>query len=414
MRVKLYDLEPYFDRIDVTPTGWPAHFAFFVPGSLADQKWANYPLAARPAAGRAAGGRGISQDACLCSGLGEAVEIASCCEWGDEDPHHSSIMNAGADAVSPARLSGLSPSQVANRETWNNSFGGLDWLVRPTHDSETIAWVCARDSFSGNRRMVPADAVLIGRRSKGDPEAICIADTSGCAANSNRDMAELSALLELIERDAIGRWWYGARQRPGLSLAMLPPDLELRHFVEERERKTTIFDITTDLAIPAVAAVSWNPDGKAVSMGFSCRLSHEAAMKHALVEMLQGEIGLQQRVETKDPYLARWLESVSAETPHLNFCGLEAEPVSLPQTSPAAGRDLCLDHLRRAGCDVLTYEHTRPEFEIPVIRAIAPDLCRDKPRWGYDRLLAMDVRDLGDKPQPSEDGHPPNTIPLMI
>ena len=46
-------------------------------------------------------------------------------------------------------------------------------------------------------------------------------DSNGCAAGATAEAAKLAALLELIERDATGIWWYGRCLRPGLDPARL-------------------------------------------------------------------------------------------------------------------------------------------------------------------------------------------------
>jgi ribosomal protein S12 methylthiotransferase accessory factor YcaO len=148
-------------------------------------------------------------------------------------------------------------------------------------------------------------------------------------------------------------------------------------------------------------------------MGFSARLSHKAAAIHALVEMLQGEIALAQRARIKDPFLPGWLEAVSADLPMLAVSEF-VEPLSIGYDSVPNGLDICLDRLETSGCDTFFVDHTRPEFGVPVHRAVIPQLCRDKPRWNYERLCTPDERDLSGPPRRDGAGDPPNRVPLMI
>lgn len=413
MNSTLDNLQQYFLHIDATPEGWPAHFEFCVPGSEAFARWPGFPMAARVESGRAAGGRGLTKASCRESGLGEAVELASLCAWGDETLLQASLETVRDIAVEPGRLAGLTSMQRAERDDWNSAYGGVDWRGRSVSDAEIIDWIEAKD-LSGAVRLIPAEAALIGKSSKGDGQAILIADTCGCAAGVDADSARLGAVLELVERDAVGRWWHGARQRPQFGFDIIAHEPELYSFLERRERSTRLFDITTDIEIPVVAAVSWTANGGDIAMGFSARFDHGAAAVHASVEMLQGEIALTQRADAGDRLLAEWLEKATARLPMLSPPPVTATAVSLPQDNAGDRLQACLDRFEALGLEILFIDFTRAEFGVPVFRAIAPDLCRDKPRWIYKRLCAADERDLGVKPDPDENRRPPNRIPLMV
>lgn len=405
------NLDSLFMEIEVTPEGWPAHFSFFLPEPECTRDW--FPEAARPESGRAAGGRGLTKFDCRRSGLGEAVEIASCCAWGDETFLFESFAELGHQAISPSRLNGFTSAQIDQRAAWNAKFGALDWRPPSAPAEKRLAWIEARDPLTDEVRLVPAEAVLIGLREPGDAAAVCIADTCGCASGPSPMDAELRALLELIERDAIGRWWYGKRDRPQLPIELIEDEPVLVAFLRNRARSARAFDITSDLDIPAVAAVSWDADGRRVCMGFSSRMTFGSAMKDAMIEMLQGEIALDQRSAVKDPMLEEWQKAVSAEafpvlTP-VSPRDLHESPVETE-----ASRDRCLAALHRAGCETYFVDQTRPEFGVPVVRAISPSLCRDKPRWERTRLLRPDPRDLSEPPCFTSGGEPPNPVPLMV
>ena len=283
-------LSDCYAQIDVPPPGGPGHFAFFVPSDEAYRRWPHYPAAARPASGRVGSGRGLTADACRASGLGEAVERASCCAWPDETVIHASIDDVRGEALLPEALQGFSPAQVAHRDAWNAAYKGVDWCPPPVSAATQLAWCRARHALTGDERLVPADYVLIGARSRGDPEAVAVATSSGCAAGPTIEAARLSAVLELIERDAIGRWWFGARRRAPAELEGLGLDGGLRDYLRSRDRSTVLFDISTDLWRPVFTAASWEPDGTRVALGFAAQISHSHAAQDALIEMLQIEI----------------------------------------------------------------------------------------------------------------------------
>lgn len=406
---------PFFQEIDETPENYPGRFSFWIPNSRAFRRWPSFPKAARPESGRAAGGRGLDYESCMRSGLGEAIELSSCCAWGDEALSVATPEELGHEAIPPGPLLGFSQSQIAHRTNWNSSkLGQFDWQPPEANPRRPIAWMEGWDAVSGDLRLVPADYVLIGRRSRGDPHSTGVANTSGCAAAETAENAELRALLELIERDAVGRWWYGSRRRPVVSIEVLKNQVSLHAFIRKRERQTRLIDVTTDLNIPAIAAVSWEKDGQNVAMGFGARLTYQEAAMHAVVELLQTEIGLIQRELSGEAYIFDWKSSISAND--ISFdetVTTNCFDTSLTN-SVETQRDRCLESLGNADCTVTFVDQSRPEFEVPVVRAIVPELCNDKPRWGRQRLLAPDARDLGPKPIGSVDGTPPNTFPLLV
>lgn len=411
MRRSLETLTDCFVQIDVPGPGGHGHFAFFLPSEEACRRWPHYPPAARPEAGRAAGGRGLTPADCRASGIGEAVEIASCCAWPDDTLAVATISEVDRPALLPDALHGFSPSQVRDRVALNTAWKGADWCPPPAPASAELAWCKARHAMTGEQWFVPADHVLIGRREVGDPDAVAVATTSGCAAGPTIEDARLSALLELVERDAIGRWWYGARRRARVDPAAFALPGPLLRYLRTRDRRTLVFDISTELWSPVLAAVSWEGDGSKIALGFSARPDPAGAGRHAVIEMLQTELGIEQRLARNEPDIREWCRDVSAGNLPLDP---ETDVVST-STFEANGQAMerLLGSFAREGIPVLFVDRTRPEFDIPVVRAIAPGLCTDKPRWGSPRLLAPDTRDLSSIAD-RRGGEPPNPIPLRV
>lgn len=406
----LIGLLPYFDLLDATPPAHPGRFAFCIPSERAFAHWPAYPKAARPDRGRAASGRGLTPTECTLSGLGEAIELASVCAWGDEEVITASARDLGSDAVTADAIHGLSPAQQAERLSWNAAPAGLlDWRPAPVPPHRRIGWLAAQEATGGATRYLPADCILVGRRERGDETAAAIATTSGCAAGPTPDQARWRALLELLERDAVGRWWHGNRRRPALPLSLLADDPALTGYLTGRDRRTVLLDISTDLFAPIVAAVSFPDDGGPVAMGFAARRQAVPAARAAVCEMLQTEIGLTQRAAQADPLLPLWTRAARAGQP---AC-LNPGPVHDPGDDAGPDYATVLDRLTAAGLRLYLLDMTRPAFGIPVMRAICPGLACDKPRWGMARLLAPDPRDLSSPPRTAS-GAPPNPAPLML
>lgn len=379
------DLAPYFDRLDVTPSGHIGHFAFVIPNDAASSRWPDYPIAARIESGRAASGRGLSAAECLTSGLGEAIELASACEWKDDELLQASLRDLGPAAIAPDVLLGFSKHQVARRSAWNASMlAGIDWIPPDLASDRRIDWVKVTGATS-EPRFVPADLVHIGRVGS-DPEAIGVATTAGCAAGRTHAAARFHALLELIERDSVGTWWYGGRLCPLLRTTGDLVPIDVTRSVAQRGRRITLYNLTSDIGVPVVVAVSFDSDGSHVALGFAARPTLASAARDAVVEMLQTEIAIDQRLRQADQLAQYWVRSIRyGEFPLVEIW---SESTS---GAPAAELDLnwCIESLGMLGHDVFFADLTRPSLGIPAYRAIVPGLCSDKPRH---RLIATRLR----------------------
>lgn len=389
-----------------TPIGPAAWVSVVVPGARLLARYPNYPKAALPVSGRVANGCGLGAERCGLSGMGEAVELASCCAWGDEVLIRARLDDLPPATIGPQAATGFSPAQIRARAAWNQRYGLHDWRP-PAYRGAEINWMSGVDAVSGATVLLPADGVLIGLREAGDEAATAIADSNGCAAGATKAQAMEAALLELIERDATGRWWYGGRLRPTLPAALLDKWPELSQWLDERMRLTRLVDLTTDIGIPAVAAISTAPDGRTPAIGFAARFELVEAAGAAVAEMLGVEASLLRAAEQPDPLTAEWLARSPAALPP---SGPEAT-VSRTETSAEPGLRLAsaICALDRAGCRIAFVDLTRPAFGVPVIRAVAPGLCHYKPRFGHHRLLAPDPHDLA-AVRPNR----PNPLPLLL
>src|SRR4029077_15357944 len=122
------------------------------------------------------------------------------------------------------------------------------------------------------RSAIPGAAVGPGARQLAIPGA---AMSTGCAAGPSFDAAASRALLELVERDAASLWWIGGhRPRPlAFDDQAMTEGVRLLSSLRQdnRRRASWLLDITSDLAIPCVAAVSVDDDGRGLACGLAAR-----------------------------------------------------------------------------------------------------------------------------------------------
>jgi ribosomal protein S12 methylthiotransferase accessory factor len=390
--MRVDELGRHFKVFDLSPPGWPVSVSAALALPEIRTAIPTFPEAALAEYGRHASGRGADAASSRRGAVAEAVEIASLCEWGDERLIQGTAEDVPLSYLPLSACLGFSETQLANRDTENRRLSGLDFVPALPAQDIPLSWVFALDPVRRMHVLVPADAVLIGRER---PDVVAFADTNGCAAGPTATAARLAALLELIERDATGRWWYGARRRKMLDPASLP-DPASRHvdWARATGRILRLFDITTDLAIPVVGAMLAQSDGRGVTLGFAARGRLVEAAQDAIAEAMQMHL-LADAGNARTPGTRSWFAEVTTSTPPLDPGG-KLHPVSDVQVRPGE-EDLfatCLLACSRFDIEVLFLDRTRKEFGVPVWQALAPALCHWKPRLGRPRLLAEDPNDL--------------------
>ncbi|QOZ29170.1 YcaO-like family protein [Bradyrhizobium sp. CCBAU 51753] len=253
-----------------------------------------------------------------------------------------------------------------------------------------LAWMRGRRLGAAGERtddvLVPADWTV--RRAAVEQRLRPRSELSvGVAAGPSFEWAATRAALELIERDAASLWWIGGR--PGRSLpldgAAMREAVRLLEFLRQQTqaRVSWLLDITTDLEIPVIAALSCNRRGRQLAYGLAARLTLEEAARAAILELCQTELAIQlaelKRAEAGQDSLA------ASELAHLERdaaidagqCDL-LHPRGLSTTQDRTAGDKPFHVLAQAmsvsGIETILIDMTRPRFGIPVVRAIAPAL----------------------------------------
>ncbi|MCF3935423.1 YcaO-like family protein [Acuticoccus sp. M5D2P5] len=380
----------------------PAHFFIaFAANDAADPTWMT--------AWRAAAGRAMTAEDGRFAAICEAVERASLFTEGESDRRLGDQPPAESDALNIESLWQYSAKQLqqfrANMRfiARYNCGQGVDEL-----------WVTGHHLTRGTAHRLPASSVLLGEDERlGLPPII--SSSSGAAVRETFAGATQHAVLELVERDAVAIWWYNRLVAPRLDPAeadhALPPPLAL--WLRERKRQTWHLRIATDLPVPAIVALSAEPDGSGVAIGASAALDPAAAVRSATLELLQGEIALTQMAiaQTWDapppiPHLLGWSGETDAHaSPHLAGDG----------TAPL-GTPIAFDTLTAAfderGIDVYVANLTRADLGVPAAKVISPHLRDWLPRFGPGRLYDVPVAlGLLDTPTAEEALNP---VPFVI
>jgi ribosomal protein S12 methylthiotransferase accessory factor len=260
---------------------------------------------------------------------------------------------------------------------------------RRMQPERALSWCRVTRPADGADAWLPADICLRrppAQRDFAPPFPLSI----GSAAGPSRDAAALHGLLELIERDAASLWWRG-----GQLARSIPPQHEAGHAADDLlrqlrrgapvQRRTWLLDITTDIGVPCVAAVSCRPDGSGFACGLAARSALESAARSAVFEMCQFEradaVVIAKQSERGDDALnaqdrthlqraainadrCRLLHPVAEYADHLPFRATEASVIF----------ELIVQRLQKLGIETFCLDLTRRRFAVPVVRIIAPGL----------------------------------------
>jgi thiazole/oxazole-forming peptide maturase SagD family component len=248
-----------------------------------------------------------------------------------------------------------------------------------------LAMIAVRDLMAGHTVLVPAQKVWLDAAAVLGERLVTDATSNGCAVGHTRLEATETALWECIERDALALWWHGglpARSLPVEEIDHLQP--RLCWWLDGRDRVTRLLDLTTDIGLPVVAAVSSDPSGRHVALGSAARPRIADAALAAVTEMVQTEAAMEEARQAGDAELLLW--------------DAEASTALQPQFQPAAGArpppagDL-LQRLASLGLSALAVDLTLPDDPLPSMRVLVPGLaamggCIDTPRF---KRLCSDV-----------------------
>lgn len=364
------------------------------------------------AAGDVFSGAGFTPDDAVRSCLGECAEFQS---WlfrpGDVAARRS--VEDGLRTIDPWSVLGFSGAQRAQWQTLNGISADYDDIPSPATFAGEIDWSEARCLSDGLASWVPSQ-LCFGRYAR---HGAWRNDSNGCAAGATPEAARLAALLELVERDATGIWWYGRCRRPQLESARLDrPDLSAAIAAHRKAgRQVNLLDLTHDLQVPVAAAILLDRGGNLLALGVGCKTTLGEAAASAYLEMCQMELSValvKQRAEGKvseqDRRLLSWLRDVNVSRfPHL-APAVDREP------APAREQtfDGIVEQLLSAGLHTYCVDLQRAEIGVPACRLFVPGLCHFKPRLGHHRLLAV-PKALGWRDK-SFAAHDLNPTPLLI
>lgn len=214
------------------------------------------------------------------------------------------------------------------------------------------------------------------------------ANTNGLASGNTQEEAQLHALCELIERDALSLWRLGggaARAASKLDAATVDSDAAVSLLDRYRAAglDVGIWDVTSDVGVPVFCCAVAEPSDTAVEaeLGAGCHPDREVALLRALTEAAQSRTT--RIAGSRDDYVPESYDSAAklarnrtaqlwlADPPCRSF----AAAPSFAGDSVAGDLAAVIARLAEIGVDDLAaVDLSRPEIGIPVARVVASGL----------------------------------------
>lgn len=367
-----------------------------------------------PGERRLSAGRGITPAQARAAALCECLERHSGFFRGTERTIEATLEELGSAAVHPNDCLRISDRQYAGREAWNRLDLPFHWIPEHFDERRPVDWTPAWSLTRGEVRWLPAGYCFYGYPLPAD-HRFCRADSNGCAAGSCLEEAILQGFFEIVERDALALWWYNRATRPGVRLESFrqPYFTALRGELARRGREVWLLDLTTDLGIPAFAALSRETPARPgdVILGAGAHLDPAVAAAKALTEINQSLLGFlagnPRRMLSEDPGEAPYLSPDPVRPPR----GADDFPV-LPRPDLKEEVELCVERARERGLEVLVVDQTREDVGLPVARVVVPGMRLFRARFAPGRLYDVPV-ELGWRERPLEEGEM-NPVHILI
>lgn len=221
-------------------------------------------------------GVGLNDQEALTSCLGEAVERYSWLSLSPERVILSTESHISKEAIPVEKAGFLIPRDLSYDEV----FGKLK--------NVKIPWLEGKSLLDDSKVLIPAIDFYPHLLPNKEMEKWTISTTSGIAAGDTFSDACLSAVYEIIERDAVMQFWY--RMRSGQERYAIKNQCEGIEQIFNKCKiislKLRIINITTELGIPCCFAFLYRDkiDKELFASGAACRLSDREAAKKSLLE----------------------------------------------------------------------------------------------------------------------------------
>ena len=350
--------------------------------------WVNAPSGQPDASAIGVGGTALTREVALAKAIGEAVERYCGSVYDVDSIRVASCAKLGERAVDPRRFVLFHDSQYEH---------GLG--LNRVDESSELGWSAGYSLTKNRPAWIPASIVHTGYQGLGTGEPFELAPVSGYACGNTLEEALLGGICEVVERDAFMLHWYQRLPSANIDLRTLQSSEAQDTLARYRDCPVRLFcaDITTDVGIPAVAAVmtSRHPQWPAAVVAAASSLDPERAAVRALQELASNHLYVRDCANARTNNLPTRPEQVTGMEEHgllyttpqwLTQLGPLLRPDEWRSLDADAGLrtddvkiavEHCVAKLDAAGLEVLFVDLTTPEVEalgLKVVKVLIPGM----------------------------------------
>jgi len=347
------------------------------------------------------GGKGTTALQAEVGALCEAAERYCGTYQGDEERVRGSLRSLGESAIHPNECQLFDKRQFDSRARWNSEHSSFQYVDAPFDESTVTDWTPVWSLTQGRHRLLPTALLYFAV-----PGHQLLSDSNGNAAGSSLEDAVLQGLFEVVERDSVALWWYNRNRVPAVDMdAFADPWVdELRTVYAGLGRELWVLDVTSDIGVPTMVAVTRRPGrSEGIMFGFGAHLDPRIALRRAVTELNQLvpsllDVAPGDDYPFDDPDAKRWWrEATVANQPYLS-----PDPTARP-LGPAMYNYAPCDDIRTEieliqhkveslGMELLVLDQTRPDIGLPVVKVIVPGMRHFWARFAPGRLFDVPVR----------------------
>ena len=352
-------------------------------------------------------GKGLTAQQARVSALSEAIERYSGIFQGAEPRLESRFDALPPDLrIHPNDCMLFSDDQYATRDNSNAARTLFCFVPQQFRRDRSMHWSPVWKLSSSGYRLLPTALLYYDCESHCGVNPYCISCSNGCASGTTVEEACLQGLLEIVERDAVAIWWFNRVSRPEIDVSTFPvgPVHNMIAQYATAGRRVWALDLTNDLSIPVVAAISCERDSlDKVIFGFGAHLDPQIALSRAFTEMNQsfaditattgGRRPVPHDFSTKEA-LRWWKDATVADESYLAPAGVHTFS-DLVKTFPCETfsqvLQFCNERLSAAGLSAYWVDQTRAETRLATVRVIVPGARHFWPRFAPGRLFDVPV-----------------------
>lgn len=258
------------------------------------------------------GGASLDRDRAMAKAVGEVVERYCAAFFRRSDLPLVSAKEATFDRVDPSAFALNRADQYA---------AGTTEFV-PFTDELPVRWTPAIDCATGRTSYVPAAAVYLPYMYRETEEPFMQPISTGLACGEDFEKALLSAVCEAIERDAFTIFWQAKLSPPRIPRGSL--NAENREMLDRFERarfEISLFNITTDIAVPCAMAVACHddPSQPALTVAAASHPVADVAVRKCLEELEHTRFYARRVKATAAPLDPKRVDEICEQEQHIRF-----------------------------------------------------------------------------------------------